>query len=335
MGAQWTKQYREDVLKQIKNCAVRIAHDFVEQDRDGRFGRPTGLRHDAGETAALALQLEQMLTTTFFIDTAPPLAFNFIPVDDSVTPAETISYEEVTRVGAAKRLSHYGQDIPLVDVFSAKVTHRVAAAAVAFHIDVQSLRAAAMAGIPIENRKSTTAQLALSQWLDTVAATGSTEDNILGLVNHTSLPACTATTGTWAGATGAQMFADVAKAVGQVHTTTLQNHTASLVLVAPAQYAYLDTQIANTSMTAKQSIRENLNVRLEPWHKLSLADAGGTGPRIIVLDASPGVIQHRLTQPIEFFPAQLKGLTYETTVHCRTAGNLFFKPLAGVYMDGC
>jgi hypothetical protein len=262
---------------------------------------------------------------------------SIIPVDDRVTPAETITYAEDTNVGVARELAHYGEDIPTVDVSTAKVSHTVIAAACAYLIDVQSIRAAAMAGIPIEAKKTDSAQLAIGQWLDDLAATGSTRFNIKGLNNHASVPSpITATTGTWSTATGALILADVQKLVASINSVTKQTRTADTLLCDPVQFGYMDKQIANTALSAKQAILGTTSIkRIQPWTKLSLADAGGTGPRLVAFEASTSVLRLRITQPFELFAPQLSNLTYKTIAHCRSAGLMVMKPWGIAYMDGC
>lgn len=333
----WLEQYKQDITDEVQRCCVGIAKHFSEQDRLGVFGRPVLRHYDAGETMALTAQLTEYMTETFVTEFGPTLAMSIIPVDDRPTPAESITYEQVTNVGAAKELAHYGEDIPTVDAYGAKYTHTVIAAACSYLIDIQSLRAAAMAGIPIETRKEDSAQLAIAQWLDDLAFTGSTRFNIKGLFNHASVPSpITATTGTWSTATGAQIVGDVMTLINAVNSQSKQTRNANTLLCDPAQFGYMDKNVAYTSLSAKQMVLSTTGItRIQPLAKLALADHDSTKPRLVAFEASPAVLRLRITQPFELMAPQLSNLTYKTIAHCRSAGLMVYKPYGIAYMDEC
>jgi|GEM_PF-6805441 len=334
--SDWIKQYKEDLAKEIKRAAQVMAHRFVEDDSSGRFGRPLGLRHDAGETGFLALELEELMAEVFQVDFGPSLAMQILPVDDRVTSADVISYRQTTPVGEATELADYGQDIRTAEVYAEKFTHNVVPYALSYLMDVNTIRQSQLTGVPLEMQKSDAAQLGINQALDTLAATGSTKNNVAGFVNNSSVNLVSAITGTWSAATGTQITNDVLALINGVYSQSLQTREANTLLCGTAQWGYLNRKQADIEDTVANWLIRNTSItRIQPWHKLDLADAAGTGPRLVAFEASPSVLFMRLTQPLEIFAPQLENLVYKTILHARSAGTIIPKPYGITYMDGC
>ena len=70
------------------------------------------------------------------------------------------------------------------------------------------------------------------------------------------------------------------------------------------------------------------------WHKLDLADAAGTGPRMVTYQRDPEVLELVIPQEFEQFPPQARNLAFVVPCHARVGGVVVYYPLAIVYTDG-
>lgn len=74
---------------------------------------------------------------------------------------------------------------------------------------------------------------------------------------------------------------------------------------------------------------------IEAWDQLALADAAGTGPRIVAYHKDPEVLSLEIPQEYEQLPPQPVSLSFVINTHARCAGVLIPFPLGVAYMDGC
>jgi hypothetical protein len=328
----WIEQYKQRISDQISAMAARISERYSQIAMSGALGMDAQ-RFDAGETGVLSLQLEELMMRAFEVDHAPTLAMQIIPTDDTISYAESIAYEQITHVGAAKSVSNQGEDTPLVNTFSQRFIHQVDGYSVGYEISLRDLKNAQLSGTPIEMRKQNAAQMAINQALDDLATEGSNATNSEGFLNNSSLTPVTPITGTWSAATGLQMQKDIAHLLATVRTQSLQNHTANTLVVDPDSFDYMDTIIANTAKSVKEWV-EGRGIRLFDWHKCSLADAAGTGPRIVAFEANLNNVFFRLTNPFELVGPQERDLKLRVIASAYSAGTMFPKPLSMAYMDG-
>src|ERR1700761_9346019 len=83
-------------------------------------------RLDANESMILTQQLEVMRARTADILRPPFKARQFVPVTSEVDPgAESWSYAQWDRVGMAKIIANYADDIPKVATFAKKFVHTI------------------------------------------------------------------------------------------------------------------------------------------------------------------------------------------------------------------
>ena len=71
-----------------------------------------------------------------------------------------------------------------------------------------------------------------------------------------------------------------------------------------------------------------------PWHKLALADAGGTGPRAVAYQLDRRVLEFEVPMELEFLDPQVENFTFKVPSRLKTAGVNIHYPLAVAYMDG-
>jgi len=308
----------------------RVVDGFVQQGH---------LHLDANETALFARQLED-IDVRLFRKLYPELKGTLVvPVKSNINPgAQFYSYRVYDYAGRAKPISNYADDLPRVDLNA--VEHKMALHSWgdAYGYSIQDLRAANMAGLPLENEKAMAARNVLAYELDDVIATGYAPLGITGLLNNPFVDDVSPDTGNWASATAEEMVADLVKMEVTIITESKGIEKPDTLLLASTHYAKLSTtNMANTETPALDYfLKRSQGVRnVEVWHKLETADVAGTGPRIVMYKRDPDKLEALVPVEFEVFPPQTKNLAFEVSCHMRAGGVVVRYPGSVRYMDGC
>jgi hypothetical protein len=265
----------KEQAKRIKNWV----DSFVKKAAVSDNVRVDGCRMDAGETAMLAQQLEYMMAELFDVEYPELKSRRFFPVDNSVpTGAETFSYRQYDKMGRAKIIGNYSDDLPLVNVQGTKFVNKIVGLGDGYEISIQSIRAAAMAGVPLDSTLADTARMAIEQSIDELAAFGDADAGLSGFLNEANIPLVAPSTGTWSTASADEIIADVQKLWQSIPTATNQIHMPDTLLVDTTSWGYLqrprstdnDTSIAKWLLGNLEGIRN-----IDQWYKLDTADAKG------------------------------------------------------------
>lgn len=313
------------------NPAIKILAEQINARSDAKD------RLDAGEVAVLGKALEDMRSRVYEDDYTLIKARQFIPVSNDVDPgAETFAYEEQAHVGEAKIISNYSDDPPSAEVESRKVILPIVGVGGSYHYSLMDLRRAAKAGTPLTARKARAARDVWERRLDSIAASGAGDQNVGGFINSTNVTAANAATGTWSGATPAQIVADVNGASAAMITASDENFEPNTLLVPTAQFLIL----AQTRMSAdnSESIRQAILgsnpwlTDIQPWNVLAGAGAGSTD-RAVLYRKDPGVCELIIPQDFEVLPPQADNFAFKVLTHGRTGGTAVYKPLGMRYMD--
>ena len=300
----------------------------------------TAVKMDAGQTATLARQLEYMESRVFTTKYPALKARSFIPVDTGIPAgAETITYRVWDGYAMAKVVANYADDIEMVDVTAKEITSRIKSVASGYTFSVQDLRAIAMSGQPIDTMRAAMARRAIEAGLDEVAAFGIPEAGMPGFVNHPNVPLVSPITGTWSGATDAQIMADFGKLVKSIVIATKGIHTPDTVIFDTDTFELLANKVVgqNLDRTLLDVLLKNSpHIRnIDFWPKLATANAAGTGPRIVCYARDSEVLELKIAQEFEQFPPQPVNLAFKVPCHARIGGTVIRYPLAVAYMDGC
>jgi hypothetical protein len=298
----------------------------------------TRLRFDANETSILSDQLRYVKAKTYDIEYAALKARQFIPVSNEIPEgAETMEWREWDTVGAAKLISNYADDLPLVDAFSKPNQSRIQSLGDGYQYSIQDLRRAAMAGERIDARRARAARDAVELKIDQIAASGAEEAGLYGFLNHPNVPLVSPTTGTWSGASPTQIRADISKLARSIVSVTKERHQPDTLLLPTDTYGLLsDTPLASDNQTSVlNSILQNSPwiKNIDMWEKLETAGVGGTR-RIVAYKRDPDVLTLEIPKEFEQLPPQARNLAFIIPCHARIGGVVIYRPLAIAYMDG-
>lgn len=307
-----------------------------------------GLRGDANESAMFARQLETIFVETYDVLYPDLKARMLFPLDNRVSPASPIyTYRQFDKFGEAKIIHDYAQDLPNVDVRGREYTHSVAAVGTSYQYSIQDLRAAAMAGLPLDQMKADAARYVMEQKLESLAAIG---DSTLGyngtaMTGFTNAPSILDSTSLFNGtrwdngATVAQILADLNAMQKNIFTTTKGVFTPDTLVLPTVAHGILSTTARSPTFTDDSILQYVLKQSpwlksIEFWPKLDNAGASAYG-RVMMYKKDPKVVQLAIPQPFEQFAPQPVGLAFKVPCHMRVGGVVVRYPAAVTFMDGC
>lgn len=325
--------------------ATRMTPDFKSPEFHARLNSAVlehcNIRLDAGETAALAKQLEFVYARTYDVKYAELKARRFIPIDTSVDPAaEFFTYRQWNMFGMAKLIANYADDLPRVDALAKEFPAPIKSLGASYGYSIQDMRRSARAGSQLETRRATAARRAHEQAFDEIMAFGNANAGILGFLNHPNVPIPSAVTGQWVtnNATPLQMIEDLNVLVNSIVLATLETFTPDTLLLDNAAFTRINTMPMSTTGDSDRTVlrfflENNPYIRnVDQWVRLNTAGAGGV-TRAVAYLRSEEVLAGVEPQPFEQFPPQWRNLEAVIPTHSRIGGVRIQYPLAVAYMD--
>ena len=145
-------------------------------------------RLDASESVFFARELEHVKAQSYDVKYPELTATKNIPVSSEAgSGAETITYQQYDAVGFAKIINNYATDLPRVDLVGKEFTAKVKSIGASYGYSIQDIRAARMAGKPLEQRKANAVRRANDQEVNRIAYFGDAKHGLVGLVNHPNI----------------------------------------------------------------------------------------------------------------------------------------------------
>lgn len=321
---------------------MSLEHPFIDPDwLQFAVYQRTGIRLDAGETAALARELEHIYAKTYDIKYAELKARKFIPVDTSVDPgAEFFTYRQWNMFGMAEIIANYADDLPRVDALAKEFPAKIHSLGASYGFSIQDMRRAAMSGSQLDNKRAMAARRAHEQAVDQIGAVGDSDAGLLGFTNNGNVPLVSPVTGQWVTntATSQQIVEDLNTLVNSIVTATLETFSPdTLILPAPAFQIINTKPMSSTGDSDKTVLRWFLDnnpyiSNIDQWNKLNDAGAGGVS-RTIAYKRSEEVLALVIPQEFEQLPPQARNLEFVIPTHSRIGGVRMQYPLAVAYMD--
>ena len=295
----------------------------------------TEARNDAKVSAFLAQELEAVEAEIYRVE-YPALKWRTIlPVDTNYPSAvDTISYRVFDAFGEAKLIANYADDLPMSDVHGEKFSSNVEGIGAAYGYSTHELRAAAMAGMPLDRERAEMAMEAIERKMDTFAALGEPKVGFVGFARHPNVPVDTSAA--WSSATLAlQEMNDLAQA--QVDATN-ELHPPDTMLLPPTLYGYAAVTLMNSANPAGETVLSQF-LKTSPyiknvmsWRPLATAGDHG-GKRVIVWKRDPKVA--KVAVPMEAIAGEpeKRNLFFTVPMEARFGGCIVKLPLAIRYLD--
>ena len=307
---------------------------------------------DANENVFFGKQLESVKSKTYDIKYPEFQARKLIPVDMSAgAGAETIKYEQFDSVGFAKIVADYAKDFPRCDIKGAEFVSIIRSLGDSYGYSVQDIRAASMAGKPLQTRKAGAARRSMMQLEENIAYYGDSSHNLGGLLTDTNVP-----TGTLpADGTGAlttlvskdpdKIIRDLNSLVNEIFTTTKGVEIPDTVLLPLEAYSHIaSTPRSSTSDTtilefflSKNPFVKNvgwLNQLEEPTAGWASVGLSFTDNIALAYKRDPEKLTFEIPQDFEQFPAQPEGMDFVIPCHQRIGGVIIYYPLSMNIKEG-
>jgi hypothetical protein len=295
------------------------------------------LNLDAGESIFFARELEHILTRQHDVQYPELRARLFIPVNNEAGPgAESITYYQFDKVGIAKIISDYADDLPMADVFGSKFTSPVESLGISFGYSIQEVRSASHAGRALPVMKANSAREAHERLVDELGALGDASTGLTGFLNNANVPVGSALNGGWAVASADQIIEDMNEAVTAMITSTNNVESPDTLLLPLDAFTVVNQRrVPDTDSTIlKFFLANNAWIRnVDHWYRLTGAGAGSTD-RMVAYKRDPSKMELHVPQEYETFPVQERGLKFLVPTHSRIGGTVFYKPFAALYRDG-
>lgn len=299
---------------------------------------------DADTNIFFARELEHVKAKSYDVKYPTLRAEEFIPVSTEVPEgAESWTYTQYDTVGVAKLLASYADDLPRADVKGLQFNQKVHAIGNAFGYNMQEIRAAAMAGKPLQQMKANAARERHMSKRDALARSGDTKSNLVGFFNNPNVSEITAgsKTGggtTWLGAsaTGLEMLADLNAMANKVIDVTKGVEEIDTILMPLLQYEKgQQTRLGTDSDTTVLEFfkKTHPNIAVAAWSHLEDA-ASDASDLMIGYRKSPDKVVMEIPMEFTMHAPQPDGLEFSIPCESRFGGVVFFYPLSAVYMKG-
>jgi hypothetical protein len=259
------------------------------------------------------------------------------PVDYSVPAgAETFTYRMFDHQGAFNLITNYSDDFHRVNVTGEETTGKIHSYGASVEYSVQDLRAAAMAGLPLQDHEVRAARRASEQKLDDIILNGEPKGNLYGIMTHPNVPNAAVPNGaggtaTWATKTPDEILFDLNDIVSDMVALTKGVEAPTDLVLPIAQYNLInDTARSSTSDTTilEFFLKNNQYVkRVRSWYKLTGAGAGSTDVMLAYRN-DPEVLETVIPQEFEMFPPQANNMAFKVPCHSRFGGVRIRYPLA-------
>lgn len=297
--------------------------------------KKTGLYRDANGSAVIHRQLEYVEKEVYKVEYPELMGRQIVPIDHSIpTGAESFLYTMYDRIGEAQFVRDWSTDFPTVTIEGTPFTQTIKHLGSAYAISVQQIRAAAMAGMPLNTELAETAREVIERKLDRILAVGDASAGLGGFANNPNVP-IVPITGNWGPATpGATILVDLMKLHSAVFLGSPDNTEVDTLVVAPSIYdRFLNPLNEYNQASLMTWLKQNTPFKnIEKWSKLETAGAGGT-PRMVAWRKDARTAKGVIPQEFETAAPFVQGFVTTTSCHLSTGGVVVRQPKKMAYAD--
>jgi hypothetical protein len=270
-----------------------------------------------------------------------------IPVSNRDNPgAESITYRMYGRVGMAKVITDYSQDLPRADVYGTSVTQAVRSLGLSVGYNHQEIRAAIMAGVSLETEKAAAQRRGLRETEHRIAFHGDAATGIAGFLDNPNIPTLGAPNGAggasqWATKTAAEIMTDIRLMVSTIHVQSKGVHKPDTLLLPRPQYDIIaatprsdlsDTTILDHILNNPKSFGLST---IEPLYtELTQAFNSNRDDGAVCYEKNRENIELRIPMELQTYPVQERGLELIVPGESRIGGVVVRYPLALLFFTG-
>lgn len=292
---------------------------------------------DAADNVHFSRELESIIPDLVRTDVSPTSVRSLFPVDTAYSPnTKTITWRQLTVTGAARIISEYDDNFPLINMFAEEKTTRVQTIGLAHKFSLDELAGSAEGSINLDAEGRMAVRDGILRKENTLAYNGDTTLDLVGLFSGVAITgiAETSSGGVWSAATQDVIYQELAGLVGDVHEDSKTVHSVSRILMSPANYRIINTTPYSTTTTNETTLQvfkaNHPGVDVVPVQEFSGAGAKLGAANDAVFAYNPNMSEIRLALPMAI--QQLKPFekhqTVETAYRSRTGGFIIRKPMA-------
>lgn len=303
-------------------------------------------RFDANETVFFEKQLEDIDSRLFEVKKKELVYREFIPVNNGVNAgANSYTYRMFDKVGMAKVIANYADDLPRADVFGSEYPSLIKSIGTSFGYNTQDVRAASMTNTPLEMWKADAARRAIREEESEIAWRGHAEGGLPGFLNNANIPVVGVPTGadgfTFALKTPDEIIADFTLGVTTIRVNSKKRFNGNTALLPIEQWNHIATtpRSANSDMTILEYLTKPGNafglatIESIP-DELDLAFTGGTEDGMIIYERDSEVLEQIIPLEMVTHPVQERNLEFVIPIESRHGGTVVRYPIACVILTG-
>lgn len=253
--------------------------------------------------------------------------------------ARTLTYRSFDRVGRAQVINARATDLPKSDISGKEYSITVKSVGCAYDWDIDEISAAAMAGMPLEARKTMAARRGYEEYINSTVWRGDAEAGLGGFFTNTDIlrqPVANGAGGSslWKDKTPDEVLADLNEACGSMYALTKKIHSPKEIWLSTMKWNYLFSTPRSpmSDKTIGQYFCENnqygiTKADFKPLNEFAEGIPMGTGKGsdlfVVLNQRTPEgleTIRIRETLPLQFMPVQIHGLVYEVPGRGRFGG---------------
>jgi hypothetical protein len=323
---------------------TRTIFDAKERFLSGKS--VTGAVLDSNESTFFLRQLETIKQQVQEVEYVGLKARKILPVShEAGAGAEYITWRQFDKVGIARLIRDYSDDLPRVDVLGTEfINNPVVGLGASYGYNVQEIRASQMAGgKPLDLRRAAAAQESILRLEDDLAFFGDTRAKLIGFFNapnSTSVVLPNDGAGAsilWSTKTADQILRDLNLIVNTIVESTKEVEIPDTLLLPTALFNIISTKrigIDSTMTVLKFFLGSNPYIKdIDSLVKLTGAGSGATN-RAIAFRRDAMKITMEVPLDVTSHEPEKSGLEYEVAMESRFGGVLIYKPLSVAYADG-
>lgn len=292
---------------------------------------------DGLDTAVFfARQLTSIKARSFDVQYAELKFRQLFPVsNEAPAGAETIIFYTYDQSAMAKLIGNYADDIPLAEIGGKETPIRVKGSALGFEVTAQDLRASAMAGNSIPDRKTNAVTRGHEELLNEIAFFGSDADGLIGLFNNPNIPIGAVPNGAggnpeWSTKSPDEILADMFSITNDIWSDTLMIEQPNTLLLPPEQYKLIESTPRSdvSDTTIMQFFVANSRFigmdGIIPVNEMTGAGTAGADV-MVAYNRSPDKMQLEIPMELFWHPEQRRNLSLFVPSEVRFAGlNVYY-----------
>lgn len=299
-----------------------------------------GVKADATDMGIwTAQELHKIRSAAYEKEYPAGSALRVFPVTNELSDTDkTFEYQTFDKVGYAKIIADYTDDLPTVDALMSTEFGKVFRLGNAFLISIDEIKAGQRTGKSLSARKANAAQNAHDQLVNFLVFKGSKPHKILSVFEHPNITKIVADKQWFDNITKAKnaedAYNDLTDAIEALETQTEGQHRATHILIPPSVRKVLMVRMPETTESyLDYFMKQNGGITIEAIAELE--DIDGTGKKgVLVYEKDPMNMSIEIPEAFNMLPAQPKDLHFKVPCTSKCTGLTIYRPLTIVLITG-